>query len=119
LLFAPAAGYRRREDGYLGGIGTNGGYWSSSTLGSTDPSRAGNWNFSADNVNPLGGDARTTGRPVRCVQASARRLFRGAVGEGGDVKAPCNRFSAFCDAGAGNPVCCRAENGRIFGAKNT
>jgi len=82
LLFAPAAGYRRREDGYLGGIGTNGGYWSSSTLGSTDPSRAGNWNFSADNVNPLGGDARTTGRPVRCVQASARRLFRGG-GRGG------------------------------------
>jgi hypothetical protein len=43
----------------------------------------------------------------------------GAVGEGGEVKAPYNRFSAFCDAGAGNPVCCRAENGRIFGAKNT
>ena len=83
LLFAPAAGYRRREDGYLGGIGTNGGYWSSSTLGSTDPSRAGNWNFSADNVNPLGGDARTTGRPVRCVQASARRLFRRGGGRGG------------------------------------
>ncbi len=63
----PAAGYRNRETGALGGIGTEGNYRSSSTAASGSVS-AGNLNFTAGNVNPLNGWYRANAYSVRCVQ---------------------------------------------------
>ena len=63
----PAAGYRNRETGALGGIGTEGNYRSSSTAASGSVS-AGNLNFTASNVNPLNTWYRANAYSVRCVQ---------------------------------------------------
>ncbi len=62
-----AAGNRNRETGALGGAGTNGEYWGSSS------NAAGNINassvyFIASTVNPFGNPNRANGYSVRCVQ---------------------------------------------------
>jgi hypothetical protein len=59
----PAAGYR--YGGQLLGVGYYGYYWSSSVY---DASDAYNLYFLSGGVGPDGGDGRTNGFPVRCVQ---------------------------------------------------
>ena len=71
---APAAGYRNRETGALGGIGTEGNYRSSSTY-ATGSVNVINLNFTAGNVNPLNGWYRSNAYSVRCVQESAGLPF--------------------------------------------
>ena len=69
------AGYRDRTGtGALGGVGTSGYAWSSSSYASGNIN-AGNLGFNATVVNPLNNNNRANGFPVRCVQASAKAVF--------------------------------------------
>ncbi|MDE6507877.1 MAG: fibrobacter succinogenes major paralogous domain-containing protein [Alistipes sp.] len=67
MLQSPAAGYRNRETGALGGIGTEGNVWSSSSYAAGNIN-AGRLNFNSGNVNPLNTGNRANGFSVRCVQ---------------------------------------------------
>jgi uncharacterized protein (TIGR02145 family) len=62
-LFLPAAGYRDRNDGTLGGAGSGGGYWSSTANGGDDAYGLG---FSSDNAR-AGSNYRGDGVSVRAV----------------------------------------------------
>ena len=62
-----AAGNRNRETGALDVVGSNGYAWSSSTYASGNIN-AGNLRFIAGEVQPLNGNNRANGFPVRCVQ---------------------------------------------------
>ena len=63
----PAAGYRLRETGALGGVGSEGNVWSSSSYAAGNIN-AGRLNFNAGNVNPLNTGNRANAFSVRCVQ---------------------------------------------------
>jgi len=67
LLRPPAAGYRTNSTGALTNVGTNGYVYSSSSYAAGDRN-AGYLNFNSGNVNPLNGNNRANGFPVRCVQ---------------------------------------------------
>ena len=66
-LFLEASGYRNRETGALTGVGTYGYAWLSSSFaaGNLDASNLG---FHSGHVNPLSGNNRAHGFPVRCVR---------------------------------------------------
>ena len=51
----------------MGGIGTEGNYWSSSSYAAGNIN-AGRLNFNSSNVNPLNTGNRANGFSVRCVQ---------------------------------------------------
>jgi hypothetical protein len=70
----PAAGYRNETTGALASVGTSGYSLSSSPL-AADQAKMGYLGFFADLVGPLESWYRSAGFPVRCVQASAPKLF--------------------------------------------
>ena len=71
----PAAGYRLRETGALGGVGSEGNVWSSSSYAAGNIT-AGRLNVLAGNVYPLGTGGRANAFSVRCVQHLRGELFK-------------------------------------------
>ena len=65
--FYPASGNRSRAGGGVAGVGSYGGYWSSAPSGGTS-TNARFLTFDASFVNPLSGDGRSRGFPVRCAK---------------------------------------------------
>ncbi len=68
LLFAPAAGVRKRETGVLSSVGTEGDGWSSSSFGGAYPHNAGYLQLVANRVYPQNNASRSYALTVRCVQ---------------------------------------------------
>jgi uncharacterized protein (TIGR02145 family) len=63
ILFLPAVGYRRSDNGSLGSVGTDGGYWSSTPIGTSTYYLY----FASSIVSPSSNNYRTGGFSIRCV----------------------------------------------------